>query len=213
MTAKLCSFCNTRRPKTGSKGSEISPNADMCNYCFEEGGHENQHGDRGHERISAEVTAQAGFTTTLSEEDRAEHEDFMPGCWICHPELNLAKLPAKAASTAPKGQVFRRPQLNHKGHSHPQTPAARRACKAAFWQVMGGVANVASTNQIAEAMERWDAKFDGNGKPIAWHKEASPERKLAETAGLVKPATWTVAPRGPKGGVINQLKASKPKTK
>lgn len=165
MAAKICNVCNIRRAQTGSKGTEISPHNDMCNYCFEEGGQENGHSDGNHDGILEQVQAADGFTTELSAADKDEYESFMPTCWICHPELNLAKQ-ASGASTGPKTQGTRRPQLNHKGHSHPATPAARRACKAAFWASLTPVANTSTNEQLAAAMQAWDCKLDGFGKPV-----------------------------------------------
>jgi hypothetical protein len=187
MAAK-CNVCNIRRPKTGSKGTETSPHNDMCNYCWEEGGMENQHSDSGHDTIAKLVASGAQLT------DYAKGElAFMEGCWICHPELNLAKLPAKAATgTTKKEQGFRRPQLNHKGHSHPATPAARRACKALFWAELAKQGRGWDVATLAD-FTKWDAKLDGFGKPVA-----------------PAPAKLTVVPRGPKGGVINQLKKGNP---
>lgn len=151
MAAKLCNICNIRRVYTGSKGTETAPSSsDMCNYCYEEGSYENQHSDNGHDAIQAVVEANGG--EGLDEVD-SEELKFMAYCWICRPELNLAKKP-KGASTGTKTQGVRRPQLNHKGHSHPQTPAARRACKLAFW--------AQSTVEAAA----WDCKLDGYGKEI-----------------------------------------------
>lgn len=188
MAAKLCNVCNTRRPKTGSKGTETSPHNDMCNYCFEEGGWENTHSDANHDAIAAEVADKGGDPASyLSKNDLAEL-DFMATCWICHPELNLAQKPA-GKSTGPKAQGTRRPQLNHKGHSHPATPAARRACKLAFWAEYAK-SGITPENISATPFLEWDYNCDGHGKAL-------PEPK---------PARLTVVPRGPKGGVINQLK-------
>ena len=138
MAAKLCTVCKIRRPKTGSKGGETSPHNDMCNYCFEEGSWENSHQDEGHDLPG------------MNSDSTATDE-----CWICHPELNLAQKATKG-STGPKVQGTRRPQLNHKGHNHPQTPAARRACKAAFWA------------QSTVEAGAWDYRCDGNGKAAVW---------------------------------------------
>ncbi len=193
MAAKLCNVCNTRRVYTGTKGTETAPHlSEMCNYCFEEGGHENTHSDYGHDRIAAIVAAEG--TGALSEGDTAELSS-METCWICNPKLNLAQQ-AKGTTGTKKTQGTRRPQLNHKGHSHPATPAARRACKLAFWASLTPVVNVSSNEQLAAVMQVWDHSCDGFGKVV-----------VKET----KPASWTVVPRGPKGGVINQLKASKTK--
>lgn len=157
MAAKLCNICNKRRPYTGSKGTETAAHgSEMCNYCYEEGGWENTHQDE-------------------------EHADgaLGDGCWICHPELNLAQT-SHMASTGPKKQGARRPQLNHKGHSHPQTPAARRECKKAFWAVIAQ-SGAKTEETIAQFMANWDARLDGHGKAIT----TTPE----------PPAVWKVAPR------------------
>lgn len=188
MASTKCNVCNIRNAKTGSKGTETSPHNDMCNYCFEEGGMENQHSDHNHDYILAELTK--GDGADLNEHQQEEAASFMPACWICHPELNLAKLPGKKASTGTKKQGDRRPQLNHLGHQHPQTPAARRACKALFWATYG--------TPTAQEFAEWDAKLDGFGKP------AQAEAKPAKAPG------YTLVSTGPKNGVVKQLKAAKP---
>jgi hypothetical protein len=196
--AKLCTICVKRRPGTGSKGLETSSDPETCNYCHEEGGWENTHSDYGHEAILAKFKAD-GYQS-LTEQERGEW-DASKGCWICHPELNLAQQPTKAASSAPKKQGARRPQFNHKGHHHPQTPAARRACKEAFWAIVKA-AGTTDEAIIAKAQAEWDAYLDGHGKPV------NIEKALAAKPG----GGWaTVTPRGPKGGVINKLKEGKPK--
>jgi hypothetical protein len=189
MAAKLCNVCNIRRPKTGSKGTEVSSYPDMCNYCHEEGGWENTHSDYGHDHIAKQIEAGNGADLSKSEQEEAVT---MAHCWICHPERNLAKKPAKAGS-GPKTQGARRPQLNHKGHHHPQTPAARRACKAAFWAEMAK-SGITVANVTESAFAGWDYQCDGHGKPMP----------------TPAPAKLTVVPRGPKGGVLNQIKAAKP---
>lgn len=195
MAAIMCNVCGKRRGKTGNKGTETSPHADMCNYCFEEGGYENQHSDSNHAGIAAEVEGKAGFTTDLSPVDKAEWEEFMPTCWICHPELNLARKPKSITKHSSVEGYTRRPQFNHKSHSHPQTPAARRACKLAFWASLTPVQNVSTDPQVAAAMAAWDYQCDGHGKPLA-----------------AKPAAWHVAPLGPKGGVGHSLKVAASKS-
>jgi hypothetical protein len=194
MAAKLCNVCNIRRAYTGAKGTETAAHgSEMCNYCYEEGTWENSHNDEGHDDKEFPV-----------------REELTSGCWICHPELNLAQKSDERHFGVTKAQGTRRPQLNHKGHSHPQTPAARRACKAAFWASLTPVVNVSSTEQLAAAMQAWNHSCDGHGKP--WVKVPGTAVEAAtDGSGKTRPATWTVAPRGPKGGVINQLKAGKGK--
>jgi hypothetical protein len=198
--ATKCNVCNIRNAKTGSKGSETSPHNDMCNYCWEEGGYENSHSDNNHEGIAAGTFTLAN-TTFKTQEDLdkylADQLEIMQGCWICHPELNLAKLPAKASTGGPKKQGVRRPQLNHKGHGHPQTPAARKACKEAFWLHMD--ANFIK-EPTAEQFSTWNHSCDGFGKALP-------------VPAPTKVTPMTVVPRGPKGGVINQLKKGNPASK
>lgn len=101
MARKLCNVCDTRRPSANCSG--------MCEPCFEEGSWENEHNDNDHEGEAAGT-------------------DVTEGCWICHPELNLAKRPARVGhtNTATKG-----PHRSHKACGHPLTPAARAACRKA----------------------------------------------------------------------------------
>jgi hypothetical protein len=177
MSAKICNVCNKRRVYTGAKGTEFAPvGSDLCNYCFEEGGWENLHSDSNHD----DILSHPADTRT------GEMLEEIQGCWICYPELNLAQREIHKGQHGPQGSFTRRPQLNHKGHSHPQTPAARRECKKLFW----------AQDKIEAAA--WDARLDGHGNP------------LPAPAPQAKSAKVTVVPRGPKGGVINQLKAAKP---
>jgi len=191
--ATKCNICNKRRNYTGTgPGVDVAPHgSDMCNYCYTEGGWENTHNDYGHEAIK-KIVEHAG-DAQLSDNDKAELSS-MAQCWFCHPELNLAQKPVKTQATGPKAKYDRRPQLNHKGHSHPATPAARRACKMAFWaEVAKGLPK---TKDMVMFMTEWDHLCDGFGKPV----------ELPKT----KQASMTIVPRGPKGGVINQLKKGKP---
>lgn len=182
MAAKICNICNKRRVYTGTgPGVDPAPHAsDMCNYCFTEGSWENTHSDGDHNAILALLAAGDAATENPDEDEMK----FMEGCWICHPELNLAQKPVKA-STGAKAQGARRPQLNHKGHNHPQTPAARRECKRLFWATKPAEA------KLAEAMQAWDCQLDAFGKQIT-----------------TKAASWNVAPLGPKGGVGASIKAA-----
>jgi hypothetical protein len=56
--------------------------SDQCLPCYEEGGWENSHSDAGHDDLNL---------AKLTEEQAAE----VHGCWICYPELNQAKRPAR----------------------------------------------------------------------------------------------------------------------
>ncbi len=166
MAAKMCNICNKRRVYTGT-GLNVEPAPvawDGCNLCYTEGGYENQHSDSNHDGIIK--------NGPQNDYEKSELADFMPGCWICHPELNLAQKPQRAG-TGPKTQGTRRPQFNHKGHTHPQSPAARRACKNAFWASLTPVANVSTEEQVAEAMAEWNYHCDAFGKPVEAPKKPS----------------------------------------
>jgi hypothetical protein len=180
MARKLCIVCCIRKGTTAN-GKDFS---DQCDPCHQEAGWENTHSDGDHDNILAkrEALSDSGLSPKEQEE--------IDGCWICFPELNLAKKPAKAVA-AKKVQGDRRPQLNHKGHAHPQTPKARRTCKAAFWAETPADL---TDNSLAQAMAAWDAK-------VAPQTEAKP----------TKAPVYTLISTGPKHGVVQQLKATKPK--
>lgn len=95
-TAQVCDVCSKRRPAKDCSG--------MCRPCYDEGGWENEHSDRSHAAITAEVEDQSG-TATLSDADRETYETAMPGCWICHPELNEATAEVRK-STSKVGMVI-----------------------------------------------------------------------------------------------------------
>lgn len=90
------------------------------------------HSDGAHDEYAA------GTYVPETTEMAIEIIDQMKGCWVCHPELNLAQkpyTPRKASqATGTRNQGVRRPQLNHKAQClHPQTPEARKACKNRYW--------------------------------------------------------------------------------
>lgn len=120
MARKVCAACNTRTVGTGpGTDPESAKGVGVCTTCYELAGWENTHSDSGHEDPEGS--------------DSLDLANEMDACWVCHPELNLAKdhtpAKAKAGHTSP-----RRTQLNHRTQcTHPQTPAARRACREAHW--------------------------------------------------------------------------------
>lgn len=73
MAAKTCPICKDRPMYTGKgAGVDEAPRlSEMCNFCFTEGGWENEHQDGGHGDGA---------------DDPSPHD-----CWICFPNLNLAK--------------------------------------------------------------------------------------------------------------------------
>ena len=71
MAAKTCPICEKRKMYTGTgPGVDRVTGHEMCNFCYTEGGWENEHNDDAHEQ---------GMQGKVD------------GCWICHPELNLAQ--------------------------------------------------------------------------------------------------------------------------
>jgi hypothetical protein len=85
MAAKTCPICQNRPMYTGKgPGVDEAPRlSEMCNFCYTEGGWENEHQDDAH---------QQGMQGSIE------------GCWICHPELNLATKPAsERAGTSRQG--------------------------------------------------------------------------------------------------------------
>jgi hypothetical protein len=116
MARKLCTVCEIRTQYTGAAGGETAPRlSDMCNPCYAEGGWENTHSDGGHDQILA------GTHTT----DDAYTISDMEFCWICHPELNLAKVAPKAGHTNTAAKT----RGSHAGHTHQVTPGARAMCR------------------------------------------------------------------------------------
>jgi len=139
MARKLCIVCKTRNGQTGQgQDVEQSDYADQCNYCFTEGGHENTHSDNGH-----------------NEDEPVE------GCWICHPEINLALSPAAAKAPRKGHHSPRRPQINHKACGHAPTPKARRECRKAFWAAKAEQAPAPVLTAQYEGLVEWDSMRGG----------------------------------------------------
>jgi hypothetical protein len=190
MTAKICNVCGKRT--IGTKGSDpmSARIAGLCGLCMDEGGWENTHSDNGHDAILAKREALSD--SGLSPEEQEE----IDGCWICYPELNeAANWKPKAEKPAGKATYVRRPQLNHKGHKHAQASKARRECKEAFWA--------------------WAASTDGPKDLTAEHFAAwgftlNPQPVEGEPVAKTNTTPFTVAKRGPKGGVVKQTEAAKP---
>ena len=175
MAKGMCTICGLRRIGTGptvnAEDPSYSAQNGFCLPCGDEGQMDIAH-NNGHESIS--------------EED----------CWYCHPEKDLTKVPVKKGYTGPKKQGVRRPQLNHKGHAHEQTPKGRRECKAAFW----AQATVYSQATDPELLEKMAAEM------AAWDAKQAP-RPVKKVTPL------TMVPVGPKNGVVKQLKATKPRSR
>lgn len=123
MARKLCTICNSRPVGHGTNGDQgHAISMGYCTPCLTEAEWENTHSDYSHE--DPECVAK-GY----------DEQSELDKCWECHPELNEARreytprIRRQPASTSP-----RRQQLDHKHQcKHPQTPAARRACREAHW--------------------------------------------------------------------------------
>lgn len=154
----------------------------LCEPCEDYGMWENSHEDEGHDNYGPDSPA-------------GPEQDFMKDCPVCHPELDPRNIKTKVNKpVVGKATYTRRPQLDHTKHHHPQTPAARRACKNAFWAVRKEQ-DITPVNVEAKHFAAWDFNCDGRGKQIP-----------IET---VKPGSgWNVAPLGPKGGVGASVKAA-----
>ena len=123
MARKLCTVCEIRTQYTGAADGEVAPRlSDMCNPCYAEGGWENTHSDGGHDSIQA-VIENKGIDG-LDERDTLELAH-MQGCWICHPELNLAKVAPKKGHT----NTVAKSRNSHAGHGHLHNPADRATCR------------------------------------------------------------------------------------
>jgi hypothetical protein len=120
-----CGICGLRKNYSGA-GEKAPRSSEMCNPCFAEGGWENTHSDHNHNTI-AEIIEHAGHDQ-LSDSDKAEVE-FMAECWICHPELNLAKAEPKAGRSR-AGMV-----IVAKGSEIHKSETFRVAAESAGWSV------------------------------------------------------------------------------
>jgi hypothetical protein len=129
----------------------------------------------------------------LSQDEQEE----IDGCWICFPDLNLAKKPAKVKGTHVQGE--RRAQLNHRGHSHAATIKARRASKELFRAKVGELTKETTPEVLAKFSAGWDAVIGNDGKAV---------QRLPEAPK--KATKMTVTPLGPKGGVLRKLKEGRP---
>lgn len=105
MAKKICNICNVR-PVNKNAGIE-----DACMPCYDEGGWENTHDDREHDRLNEVAEKLEGVgavelrklakgivlnpakyrSAELRELMRKEIDNECAGCWICHPELNEAQ--------------------------------------------------------------------------------------------------------------------------
>lgn len=142
MARKLCSLCETRPVGSGQGDDpEHARRMGYCAPCMTEAEHENTHNDYGHK--DPECVAK-GY----------DYQSNLDQCWMCHPELNLAK--ETYVKRERKGHHSpRRQQINHRTQcQHAQTPAARRECREAHW------AQVA-----APKLEVFPARGQGNSRP------------------------------------------------
>lgn len=146
MARKLCGLCQLRPVGYGTNGDQAHAiTMGYCTPCLTEAEHENMHSDHDHEGLAATPEGQIpagwweGSTIKRTKAEKlaevAAERQRMAECWECHPELNEAQKPyAPRQRRQPTEQAARRKQLNHKSQcKHPQTPAARRACREEYW--------------------------------------------------------------------------------
>lgn len=146
MARKLCTLCNSRPVGYGTNGDQAHAiSMGYCTPCLTEAEWENVHNDEDHDGMLATPEGQVPQGWFWSAQDKlsmeeklaqvAETRKYAAACWECHPELNEAQRPyTPRTRTQPASQAPRRTQLNHRTQcKHPQTPAARRACREAYW--------------------------------------------------------------------------------
>jgi hypothetical protein len=106
MARKMCDMGCGRAVGTGTAvGVDPDATGTMCNFCYTEGGWENEHNDNDH-----------------TDPDNA---DYAANCWICHEELNLAQRPVKVGHT----NTVAKSHTSHAGHNHLRTPYYRSLCR------------------------------------------------------------------------------------
>jgi hypothetical protein len=116
----LCPICGLRKKYSGAANGEVAPRlSDMCNPCYAEGGWENSHSDSNHDAILETPVADR------TPEQLAEIE----GCWICFPDLNLAKFTVRGARSR-AGMV-----ILAKGTEYHKSATFKAHAEAAGWTV------------------------------------------------------------------------------
>lgn len=103
MATKLCISCGIRR-----QDRSLFSGCELCAPCNEEAEWENTHSDYNH--------------------GPGADQEMPHDCWICFPELNKAKAPARKGHTNTKAHTH----TSHADHNHPRTPKARAACRASM---------------------------------------------------------------------------------
>jgi hypothetical protein len=155
----LCIVCGERRGMSAAKRNEMGIGRDFGNQCFpcyEEAGWENAHSDSNHAAILEVPDA------LRTQEDLSE----INGCWICFPELNQAKRPARSGRSR-AGMV-----IVAKGTELHKSETFRLAAEAAGWSVnVLGYVNLA---EDGEEQERYVATATKGGDTIelAWNGRA-----------------------------------------
>lgn len=154
-TKGTCGICGKRRNYTGP-GEKAPRLSEMCNPCFAEGGWENTHSDANHEAILA--TPEADRTP--------EQLDEIDGCWICYPELNLAKAEPKAGRSRAGMVIVAKGTEVHKSNTF------KVAAEAKGWTVsiLGSVV----TGEDDEEIERFVAVATkgADRMELAWNGRA-----------------------------------------
>jgi hypothetical protein len=147
MARKVCTLCQLRPVGYGTNGDQAHAiRMGYCTPCLTEAEWENEHSDHDHKGILATPEGQipAGWFTAATTIKRtkaqklaevAAERERVALCWECHPDLNEAQRPyTPRTRRQPAAASARRTQLDHKHQcKHPQTPAARRACREEYW--------------------------------------------------------------------------------
>lgn len=182
MAKKICNICNTRPVSKGGL-------QDACDPCWDEGGWENTHNDNHHDELSevAEAARTAGavelrkLAPKAGIKNGAKHksaelramilaavEREQTGCWICHPELNEARMEKKIRKPR-KASEGERP--SRKGQKINVPLRARGEAKAAVVIKAAGEEKAALNSLMGGAVSLTVALRDGVTLYLAWDAE------------------------------------------
>jgi hypothetical protein len=141
----MCVICGIRRGSS-KNGRDYR---DQCDPCHQEAGWENTHSDAGH--IHLDLGA-------LTEEQAAE----VYGCWICYPELNLAKRPARVGRSRAGMEIIAKGTEIHKSNTF------KAAAEKAGWTIKVHTETFEGGNIRHYA----DASNGENAIQLAWNGRA-----------------------------------------
>jgi len=189
---------------------------DACVPCYEEGGWENQHSDSAHDTLStvADAAKTAGAVElrklapkagikNAGQHKSAELREMIlkaieaeqAGCWICHPELNEARMEdatiinfVKPERASRKGQIINVP-LRAPGEVKAAV-VAKAAPEARVETEKFGTVRLDLTTSAFVLILAWDAegRYDYSRSVAVVDGKARKVRNVAEALRLIKNA-------------------------